>query len=285
MVYPVKPPFALRAIEEGLKDKVVIITGGTSGIGKACVDVFAFCGSKVIIVGRNAEAGQAIEKEVTKKYAGECKFIKCDVSNENEVISLINAAVDIFKGIDVVVNCAGYFPDQVPVDQVSVQDFKDILQTNVVGLFAVCKYVLPYLRTSKGNIVNIGSSIATIGDEGATTYCATKGAVESFSKTLAIDEARNGVRVNEIKPGNICNEMFARYANQRSDADEFLEYNNKLQWMSRGGASQEVATAVAFLASEWASFITGASLMVTGGYDFGEGIKQPIFNWDTQVKK
>ncbi|MDD5018505.1 MAG: SDR family oxidoreductase, partial [Eubacteriales bacterium] len=119
----------------------------------------------------------------------------------------------------------------------------------------------------------------------ATIYCATKGAVESFSKTLAIDEARNGVRVNEIKPGNICNEMFARYANQRPDADEFLEYNNKLQWMSRGGASQEVATAVAFLASEWASFITGASLMVTGGYDFGEGIKQPIFNWDTQVKK
>jgi NAD(P)-dependent dehydrogenase (short-subunit alcohol dehydrogenase family) len=284
MVFPVEAPHKLRTIESGLEDKVVIITGGTSGIGKACADVFAFCGSKVVITGRNAGTGAQIEKEMYEKYDSSCCFIKCDINNEDEVISLIGTTIEKFNRIDVLVNCAGYFPDQVPVDEITVQDFKDILQTNLIGLFSTCKYALPYLRTSRGNIVNIGSAVGTIGDEGATTYCASKGAVDAFSKTLAIDEARNGVRVNTIKPGNICNELFARYANQRPDADAFLQYNNKLQWLGRGGASQEVATAVAVMASEWASFITGSSLMITGGYDIGEGIKQPIFNWEVQKR-
>ena len=102
--------------------------------------------------------------------------------------------------IDVLVNCAGVWPAQLPVDEVTVEDFEDLLRTNLVAYYAGCRYALPYLRAAKGNIVNIGSVIGTTGKEGAAIYCSTKGGIESLTKSLAIDEARNGVRVNEIKP-------------------------------------------------------------------------------------
>lgn len=280
-----KPPFEIRPIEEGMKNKVAIITGGTMGIGRACVKTFCYAGVKVITAGRSVELGSALSKELTAKGPGTCDYIECDVSREKDLKKLVDYTVNKFKRIDVLINCAGYFPKQLPIDEVSVEDFNKILATNLVSYYSLSRFALPYLRTSKGNIVNIGSVIGTTGDEGAAIYCATKGAIEAMTKSLAVDEARHGVRVNEIKPGHICNEMFAKTTARQEDPENFLQYSETLQWLGRGGASEEVATAVLFMASEWASFITGASLMVTGGFEFGEGTKKPLFNWNTMEKR
>ncbi len=275
----------MRSIEEGMKGKVAIITGGTMGIGKACVKAFCQAGVNVVAAARSLDLGNALAKELTAKGPGKCRFFQCDVSHTERIEELVEFTVKEFGGIDVLVNCAGYFPLQRPIDEVSIQDFNDILATNLVAYYAACKYAMPYLRSRKGNIVNIGSVVGTTGDEGAATYCATKGAIESMTRSLAIDEARHGVRVNEVKPGHIINEMFEKTVSRQKDPKAFLEYSETLQWMGRGGTSEEVALAVLFLASEWASFITGAHLMVTGGYEFGEGPKRPIFNWTTMEKK
>lgn len=280
-----KPPFELRPIEDGIKGKVLVITGGTMGIGKACVKVFVWAGAYVVMAGRSVDLGTEISKELTEKGPGTCDYVECDVSKEEDLKKLVDFTANKFGRIDILVNCAGYFPKQRPIDEVTVQDFNDILATNLVSYYALSRFALPYLRTSKGNIVNIGSVVGTTGDEGAVTYVATKGAIEAMTKSLAVDEARHGVRVNEIKPGHICNEMFAKTTTRQADPEKFLEYSETLQWLGRGGASEEVATAVLFMASEWASFITGATLMVTGGFEFGEGTKKPLFNWTTMEKK
>jgi len=279
-----KPPFELRPIEDGIKGKVAIITGGTMGIGKACVETFVWAGAHVVTAGRSVDLGTAISKEMNEKGPGTCDYVECDVSIEDDLKKLVDFTVGKFSRIDILVNCAGYFPKQKPIDEVTVDDFNRILSTNLVSYYALSRLALPYLRTARGNIVNIGS-VVTVGDEGAAIYVATKGAIEAMTRSLAVDEARHGVRVNEIKPGHICNEMFAKTTSRQEDPEEFLKYSETLQWMGRGGASEEVARVVMFMASEWASFITGATLYVTGGYEIGEGPKKPIFSWATMEKK
>ena len=275
----------MRPIEEGMKGKIAIITGGTLGIGKACVKAFCYAGANVVAAARSIDLGNILAKELTEKGPGKCLFFECDVSNTERIKELVEFTVEQFGRIDVLVNCAGYFPLQRPIDEVSIKDFNDILAVNLVAYYAGCKYALPYLRTTKGNIVNIGSVIGTTGDEGAATYCATKGAITSLTRSLAVDEARNGVRVNEIKPGHICNEMFEKTVSRQKDPGAFMAYSEGLQWIGRGGSSEEVALTVLFMASEWASFITGAELMVTGGFEIGEGLKKPLFPWTTMEKK
>ncbi|MHB8276840.1 MAG: SDR family oxidoreductase [Candidatus Humimicrobiaceae bacterium] len=275
----------MRSIEEGMKDKVAIITGGSMGIGKACVKAFCYAGVNVVAAARSVDLGNALAEELTDKGPGKCLFFECDVSKPEKIKELVEFTAERFGRIDVLVNCAGYFPLQRPIDEVSIEDFNDILATNLVAYYAGCKYALPYLRTTKGNIVNIGSVLGTTGDEGAATYCATKGGINTMTKALAVDEARNGVRVNEVKPGHICNEMFEKTVSRQKDPKAFMKYSEELQWMGRGGTSEEVALTVLFLASEWASFITGAELMVTGGFEIGEGPKKPIFHWTTMKKK
>ena len=132
---------------------------------------------------------------------------------------------------------------------------------------------LPYLRESKGVIINTGSVLGKTGDEGAVPYTATKGAIECMTKSLAIDEARHGVRVVEVKPGHINTDMFFKTTRAQEDPQGFVNYSDSLQWMNRGGEPEEIAYTVLFLASDWASFITGTDVMVSGGLDIGEGPK------------
>ncbi|WP_162462961.1 SDR family oxidoreductase [Paenibacillus psychroresistens] len=275
----------MRSIEEGMKGKVAIITGASMGIGKACVEAFCYAGVHVVAAARSKDLGEKLAKELTEKGAGSCVFFECDVSKHENVKALIDFTVAQFGRIDVLVNCAGYFPLQRPVDEISVEDFNDILVTNLTAYYAGCKYALPYLRTVKGNIINIGSVLGTTGNEGSAGYCATKGAITTMTKALAVDEARHGVRVNEVKPGHICTEMFELTTSRQKDPEAFLAYSETLQWLGRGGLPEEIATVVLFLASDWASFITGTEILATGGYEIGEGPKKPIFPWTTMEKK
>ncbi len=255
------------------------------GIGKACAEAFCYAGVHVVAAARSKELGEQLARTWTERGAGSCIFFACDVSKHENVKALIDFTVAQYGRIDVLVNCAGYFPEQLPVDEISIDDFNAVLATNLTAYYAGCKYALPYLRTSKGNIVNIGSVLGTTGNEGSAGYCATKGAITTMTKALAVDEARHGVRVNEVKPGHIRTEMFELTASRQEDPEAFRAYSETLQWLGRGGFPEEIATVVLFLASEWASFITGTEILATGGYEIGEGPKMPMIPWSTMEKK
>jgi len=276
-----------RSIEEGMKGKAAFITGGTMGIGKACVRIFCAAGVNVVTVGRSVDKGKALADEINTWGKGKCTFHECDVTNFDRLRECIDLAAEEHGRLDVLVNCAGYFPLQVPIDMTSLEDYKAVLECNLVAYFVAMKQALPYLRTAKGNIINIGSVLGTTGDEGSVAYCSTKGAIHTMTRSMAIDEGRNGVRVNEIKPGHICTEMFDLTTSRQDDPEGFVKYSDSLQWLERGGTSEEVAYAVLFMASDWASFITGAELHVTGGFEIGEGPKlpNPYLAWGGMEKK
>lgn len=280
--------YEVNPIEESLRDTVVIVTGGTTGIGRGCVHGFMKMGAHVVFCGRNVERGNAVQKEMNERYpAQKCIFKQVDVSKEDEVEALVEFTAKTFGRINTLVNNAGYFPLQRPSDAVSVEEFRKVLDNNLVAYFAGIKFALPYLRATKGSVINIGSVLGTTGDEGSAAYCATKGAIETMTRAIATDEGVNGVRINEVKPGHINTDMFRKTTSMQKDMQGFIEYSDTLQWLGRGGTSAEIASTVLFLASGWASFITGTCIHVTGGYEIGEGPKRKnpfLADWKDTMK-
>jgi NAD(P)-dependent dehydrogenase (short-subunit alcohol dehydrogenase family) len=196
-----------------------------------------------------------------------------------QIQHVIETTVRRYGRLDCLVNNAGWHPPSLPIDDFSIDDFKDLLQLNIVSCFAGCKFALPHLRKTRGSIINMGSLVAVLGQGYATTYSATKGAISSFTKALAIDEARHGVRVNAILPGCILTPLAQSIVTQAKDPRAAAEYLRTIQWLGRPGTIDEVGQACLFLASEAASFITGVELILSGGAELGYGTKvgvQPL---------
>lgn len=275
------------SIEENMKGKVAFMTGGTKGIARATAKMFVCAGANVVFISRTEGLGKEVEDELNAYGKGKAVFKKCDVKDHDGLKRCIDETVEQFGRLDTLINVAGVFPLQQPIDMVSIDAYKDVLETNLVAYYVTMKFALPYLRKTKGSIINTGSVLGTTGDEGSPAYTSTKGAINTLTRTMAIDEARNGVRVNEIKPGHINTEMFMEAAQAQADPEGFIKYSDSLQWLGRGGDPEEIGRAILFLASDWASFITGVSLHVSGGYEFGEGPKvpNPYLAWGEQVVK
>lgn len=267
--------YEVNPIEDSLRDTVVIITGGTTGIGRGCVHGFMSMNANVVFCGRNVERGKAIEKDMTERYPRhKCIFREADVSDPEQVRELVEFTVKEFGRLNTLVNNAGYFPLQRPCDVITIEEFKQVLDTNLVAYFAGIKYSLPYLRATKGSVINIGSVLGQTGDEGSAAYTATKGSIETMTRSISADEGCYGVRINEVKPGHINTDMFRKTTSRQEDKEGFIKYSDTLQWLGRGGTSAEIASVVMFLASDWASFITGTDILVTGGFEIGEGPKK-----------
>ncbi|MBR3641271.1 MAG: SDR family oxidoreductase, partial [Oscillibacter sp.] len=160
------------------------------------------------------------------------------------------------------------------------EDMMRTMQINLGGVFAGCKYAMPYLRASRGSIINISSVLGHAGQEGAALYAATKGAIIAFTKSIACDEARNGVRINVLNPGDIHTSI-----NDKEKANHMESIGREhIQWIPRQGRPSEVGTACLFLASSWASFITGSELFVDGGFFAGSGYKHARFDWTDKME-
>ena len=183
--------------------KVVIVTGGTKGIGEGCVRVFVEAGAKVVFCARDETAGLVLARQITAGGPGEAVFIRCDVSRAEQIERLVDAAVERYGRLDCLVNNAGWHPPHRPIDEFTPAEFRDLFELNVMSVFVACRRALPHLRRTRGSIINISSLVAVIGQLHATTYVATKGAITAFTKALAVDEAAHGVRVNSVSPGNI----------------------------------------------------------------------------------
>jgi NAD(P)-dependent dehydrogenase (short-subunit alcohol dehydrogenase family) len=262
------------------KDKVVIITGGAKGIGAACVRVFVDAGARAVFFDLDKDAGRALESEVNQQGPGACRFVEGDVRNRRDLERLVETAVHQFDRIDCMLNNAGYHPPLKRVDGFTEEEFLDVLRVNLISQFILCQLTLPHLRKSKGSIINISSLVGELGQEGATTYAATKGGVTAFTKALAIDEATTGVRVNAILPGNIVSHGRIVAVAEHSRPKELDAWCDSNQPNNRSGTTEEVAQACLFLASGLASYISGVALNLSYGAELGFGPKFPSFFFD-----
>lgn len=257
-------------------DKVAVITGGSSGIGKGCAYEFVRAGAKVVICCNDEAEGSAVagalQELARAEGAGEAFFIYCDVRKADDILDLIEATVSRYGRIDCLINNAGWHPPHRPIDDFSVDDFRALLELNLVSVFTACKLTLPHLRRTRGNIINMSSLVAQIGQHHATTYVATKGAITAFTKALALDEAANGVRVNSVSPGNIFTPLWQQAIDDAPDPQRRLADGLAAQAMGRMGTAEEVGRLCLFIAAE-ATFTTGVDHIISGGAELGYGTK------------
>ncbi|MBP3959021.1 glucose 1-dehydrogenase [Gemmata sp. G18] len=243
--------------------KVVLVTGGTSGIGRATAVAFAKEGAKVVLSGRRETEGLAVVEEI-KKAGGTAAFVQADVAKEADVKRLVEETVAKFGRLDVAFNNAGV-ESMGPVTEVTEAEYRRVFDINVWGVLASMKYEVPaILKTGGGAIINTSSVGGHIGMSGVSVYIATKHAVEGITKSTALEYAKQGVRVNAVAPAAIVTEMIDRFVGgEHSEQGKALASMHPVGRMGRG---EEVAAAVLYLASDEAKFTTGISLPVDGGF-------------------
>jgi len=243
--------------------KVVLVTGGTSGIGKATAIAFAKEGAKVVLSGRRETEGQAVVEEI-KKAGGTAMFVQADVAKEADVKRLVEETVAKFGRLDVAFNNAGVEWTGV-LTSVSEADYRRIFDINVWGVLASMKYeILAMLKTGGGAIVNTSSIAGHIGMGGVSVYIASKHAVEGLTKSAALEFAKQGIRVTAVAPAGIVTEMADRFLGG-GDSEQAKAFG-AMHPVGRMGHAEEVAEAVLYLASDTAKFTTGISLPVDGGW-------------------
>ncbi|WP_397381758.1 glucose 1-dehydrogenase [Prosthecobacter sp.] len=249
-------------MQTSFQNKVVLITGATSGIGKVSALAFAKAGAKVIVSGRREAEGQAVVAEI-KASGGEATFAKADVAVEAEVAALVAKTVETYGRLDIAFNNAGVELTGAIVDATEV-DYRRVFDINVWGVITSMKHEIPVmLKQGAGVIINTSSAAGHVGMAGASVYVASKHAVEGLTKAAALEYAKQGIRVNAVAPAAIETDMMNRFTG--GGAEEALSYMRSLHPVGRLGRSEEIANAVLFLASDGASFITGTSLKVDGG--------------------
>ncbi|MDB6005248.1 MAG: Short chain dehydrogenase [Prosthecobacter sp.] len=250
-------------MQPSFQNKVVLITGATSGIGKVTALAFAKAGAKVVVSGRREVEGQAVVDEI-KAAGGEATFVKADVAVEADVVALVAKTVATYGRLDIAFNNAGIELTG-PIVDVAEADYRRVFEINVWGVLASMKHEIPVmLKQGAGVIINTSSVAGHVGMGGVSVYVASKHAVEGLTKAAAMEYAKQGIRVNAVAPAAIETEMFTRFTGGGNE--DALNYMRSLHPVGRTGRPEEIANPVLFLASDAASFITGISLNVDGGF-------------------
>ena len=240
---------------------VVLITGALTGIGRATALAFARDGARVVVSGRQRDAGEALATEL-RALGGEAEFIQADVRHEEDVRHLIERTVARFDRLDVAVNNAGTEGKPVPITDETPESYAATFDTNVLGVLLSVKHELrAMLRQGRGSIVNVSSTYGSRGASGASVYVASKHAVEGLTKAAALEVAGTGVRVNVVAPGPVETGMLNRFTGTPENKAALISRVP----MQRIGRVEEIADAVVFLGSDKASFMTGATVAVDGG--------------------
>lgn len=255
-----------------LEDKVSVITGAASGIGKATALVFAREGAKVMCADVNAEGAEAVARLIADT-GGEAASVRVDVAQEAEVQEMISQTVARWGRLDVLYNNAG-IGFGMPVTQVPESEWDRLMDINLKGVFLGCKHAIPeMLKNGGGAIVSTASDAGLIGTAMLSPYCASKGGVVLFTKSLAVEWGAQGIRVNCVCPGVIRTPILDPFLQQAqaagASAEEVWARMARAHPLGRVGEPEEVGKAVAFLASDEASFITGVALSVDGGFAAG----------------
>jgi len=241
-----------------LKDKTAIITGGGTGIGLATARAFCQEGAKIILFGRRKEK---LEKAV-EKLGGSAIFVQGDMTNNNDLDKLINKTLHNFKKIDILVNNAGLFNGS-PLHEISDSQWDEIMDINIRSVFQLTRRVLPVMLSQKyGSIIHISSILGLIAVPQVAAYNVSKGALNQFSRSIAVEYGSSGIRSNSICPGLIATDMTA---DLMKDAELMKEWSKEYP-IGRFGKPEDVANACLYLASDESSFVTGITLPVDGGF-------------------
>jgi NAD(P)-dependent dehydrogenase (short-subunit alcohol dehydrogenase family) len=250
-----------------LENKVCIVTGAGAGIGRAIAMAFATEHAHVVAADINAP-GVAETISMLKNKSGSAIAVEADVADPDSVQGLVARALDKYGAIHVLMNNAAIQVNKM-IEDTTFEEWNRQMAVNIGGVFLCSKYVLPHLRVTRGSIINMSSVNGTFVEPMCAGYCATKAAILGFTKALAIDHGHEGIRVNAICPGYIDAGLAEGYFLAQADPHAARRQASKLHALGRIGQPEEVARLAVFLASDEASFITGAAVTVDGGFSSG----------------
>jgi len=242
--------------------KVALVTGGTSGIGKTTAIEFARAGAKVVLTGRREKEGAQVVAEI-KKFGGEAAFVRADVAKDADVKAMVDFTVEKFSRLDIAFNNAGVEWTG-PLDRATEAEYRRVFDINVWGVLNSMRHEIPVmLKNGGGAIVNNSSVAGHVGLGQVSVYIASKHAVEGLTKSVALEFAKQNIRINAVAPGVIATDMLDRFAGKEGEMRDSL---TSIIPVGRIGAGEEIAAAVLYLCSADAKFTTGTSLVVDGGY-------------------
>jgi len=240
---------------------VVIVTGASGGIGRACVNAFLKAGARVVMA------------DVKPSSHPRARFIRTDISEEASVQNLIAQTMKMFGGIDVLVNNAAVLVPTKAVHNTTLAEFNALVSVNIRGTFLCCKHAYRHLKRSRGCIVNVSSMAGVLGEKNHAVYAATKGAINALTKAMAVDYGLQGVRVNAVCPGGVRTPNAEKVIRAMPDAAKIVKLRDSIHAVGYTASPEQIAGAVTFLASPAAGFMTGAIVPVSGGMECGYGIK------------
>lgn len=249
--------------EKQFNNKVAFVTGATSGIGRACAIAFSEAGARVVCVGRKADALKEIETAI-RDLGSEASTIEADLSSHGEAERAVQHAVRVFGGIDVLVNAAGHISNGT-IENTSLQAWDDMMDVNVRGVFQLMQKALPSLIERRGNVVNVSSVTGLRAFPGVLAYCVSKAALDQLTRCAALELAAKGVRVNAVNPGVVVTQIHKRGGMSEDAYTAFLEHSKSTHPLGRVGKPEEIASLILYLASDAASWITGATYSIDGG--------------------
>ncbi len=251
-----------------LEDKVAIVTGGATGIGEAISKLFALEGAKVLVVGMPQDPVKEVIQDI-KKDGGTAIGYSADISTEEDAKEAVETVIKHFGHLNILINNAGVYPEVNTVDEFSIDAFDNLLKNNIRTTFLMTRFSIPYLKKTRGCIVSAGSEAGKIGIANVTPYGGTKGFVHAFMKGVAVEQAKNGIRANCVAPGPIDTAWTHK---ETSDINKKMEKQLiEAVPMGRRGTPEEIANVYLFLASEEASYVTGAVFSVDGGTILAKG--------------
>ena len=250
-------------MEDSFANKVVFVTGATSGIGHAVAVKFASASARVVALGRNQSALRQVEAAIANA-GGEPLVRTADVTNAGEAQRAIEETIDRFGGLHVLVNAAGHISTG-SIENTSLAAWDAMMNVNLRAVFQLMQLAAPHLIKTKGNIVNISSVTGLRSFPGVLAYCVSKAGVDQLTRCAALELAPHGVRVNAVNPGVVVTEIHKRGGMSAENYENFLEHSKTTHPIGRVGDPKEIAELVFYLASEKASWITGATYQIDGG--------------------
>ena len=246
-----------------LKDKIALVTGASSGIGRATASKFAEAGALVSLVGRNRAALETVAGEIAKR-GGEAIAIVADVTREADAERAIVETTERFGALDILVNAAGVLSSGT-VENTTLGAWDAMLDVNLRAVFHLMQLAIPHLEPRRGNVVNVSSVTGLRAFPGVLAYCVSKAGVDQLTRCAALELAGKGIRVNAVNPGVVRTEVHRRGGMSEEAYAAFLEHSRGTHPLGRVGGAEEVAELILFLASDRAAWITGATYSIDGG--------------------
>lgn len=251
-----------------LENKIVYISGASKGIGLGCALMCLRHGAKVTIAARNSK--MAAEKIRSEGFALQSVlFLDCDVRDASQIEATIEETIRHFGQLDGIINNVGWHPPALSIESTSLQDFEDLVRLNLTSTFLGCKFAASHLKKTKGSIVNMSSKVALIGQADASAYVTTKAGQIGLTKALALDLAKDGVRVNAVCPAGVLTPLVEEWAGSLEDPTAAIKWVHELHPVGRMATIEEIGEVCAFLLSTEASFITGQTICPDGGAGLG----------------